>query len=181
MARDYFLAVFEDDRSDFSFATFNNLSRRPSYKCGGHNDVSQQRSHNEFTEGILSSVSAAKYPPLQNEVQRIEVDPLTENVIRSVIRSLLPQAVDTLVGAVGIDMTLLDEFKKLYADLPTNIHLPLPFVGTPRPSRLQPARQDVVCTILPVGIPKAEKRLSGVNGYPIPASLARQPQTRHFL
>jgi hypothetical protein len=34
-----------------------------------------------------------------------------------VIRSLLPQAADTLVGAVGIDMTLLDEFKKLYADL----------------------------------------------------------------
>ena len=167
MARDSFLAVFEDDRSDFSFATFNNLSRRPSYKCGGHNDVSQQRSHNEFTEGILSSVSAAKYPPLQNEVQRIEADPLTENVIRSVIRSLLPQAVDTLVGAAGIDMLSWMNSRNTWI-LPTNIHL-----GTPRPSRLQQPRQDVVCTILPVGIPKAEKHLSGVNGYPIPASLAR--------
>jgi hypothetical protein len=142
-------------RNMFAMCLTTSLADQVTNAVGAMTSASRS-SHNEFAEGIVSSVSAAKHSRLQNKVQeRIEADPPTENVIRSVIQSLPPQTIEgMLVGAAGGVMALPNEFKELYADLANKYPSPSPLVGTPRPMRLQPPRQDVVCTILPVGMSK---------------------------
>jgi hypothetical protein len=92
-----------------------------------------KRPYNEYAEGIVSLVSSAKYPRLQSEVQERMADPPTEDVIRTIVRNLPPQAVeDMLVSAASRDITLLNEFKKLGADLANIYPSTFTFLGYPQ-------------------------------------------------